>query len=91
LVELGVGVTVGVVVTVGVTVGLGVISQSKIAVKSKTVQLTVGVGVGVTHTPAEKYVSQMSGQLEIQGLAPNSVQLPPKEDETHQYSLVPVT
>ena len=63
----GVGVFVGVTEMVGVTDGVGVTSQSKTALKSKTEQLTVGVGVGVGHTPSVKYVSHKSGQVEVQG------------------------
>jgi hypothetical protein len=36
---------------VGVILGVGVTSQSKIALKSNTEQLTVGVGVGVGQFP----------------------------------------
>jgi hypothetical protein len=46
-----VGVVVGVLVVVGVMVGVGINSQSNIALKSKTLQFCVGVGVGVEHTP----------------------------------------
>jgi hypothetical protein len=53
-VAVGVIVGVGVIVEVGVIVGVGINSQSNIAVKSKTLQLFVGVGVGVEHTPELK-------------------------------------
>ena len=50
-VTVGVIVGVGVIVEVGVIVGVGINSQSNTALKSKTLQLFVGVGVGVGHTP----------------------------------------
>jgi hypothetical protein len=53
-VAVGVIVGVGVIVEVGVMVGVGINSQSNIALKSKTLQFCVGVGVGVEHTPELK-------------------------------------
>jgi hypothetical protein len=50
-VAVGVIVGVGVIVDVGVIVGVGINSQSNTALKSKILQLLVGVGVGVGHTP----------------------------------------
>ena len=50
-VAVGVIVGVGVILDVGVIVGVGINSQSNTALKSKTLQLFVGVGVGVGHTP----------------------------------------
>jgi hypothetical protein len=50
-VDVGVIVGVGVILDVGVIVGVGINSQSNTALKSKTLQLFVGVGVGVGHTP----------------------------------------
>jgi hypothetical protein len=70
LVDDGVTVCVGVTLTLGLGVGVGIYSQLNNAVKSKTSQFCVGVGVGVGHIPLKTYTFDKSGQVLTQGYFP---------------------
>ena len=89
---VGVGVDVGVWVGVKVGVGVGVapevILQSKTAVKSKTLQGSVFVGVGVGQFVKNKVSSKSGHKLKLP-VGPNNIHVPPLvSDKHHLVSVV---